>query len=132
MTVINFQAPVQDAQSTDPLVTSHRISTPRSAVIGTICVFKCKGKPEYGRIVNVTATSVRIERMQKTASGEFILHPNQKNTTTKNVITFSRKIEVVAVVSTASTIASAFIIASEPSMLHGGIKRRYPNAHSEM
>ena len=130
MTVINFQAPVQDAQSTDPLVTSHRISTPRSAVIGTICVFKCKGKPEYGRIVNVTATSVRIERMQKTASGEFILHPNQKNTTTKNVITFSRKIE--AIVSTASIVASEPALAFEQSILHGGIKRRYPNAQSEM
>ena len=127
MTVINIQ--VQDP--TTPITVSHRISTPRSAVIGTICVFKCKGKPEYGRIVNVTATSVRIERMQKTASGEFILHPNQKNTTTKNVITFSRKIEAVeavAVVSTASTVASAI----EQSMLHGGIKRRYPNAQSQL
>jgi hypothetical protein len=118
MTAINVQAPVQDA-------TSHRISTPRGAIVGTICTFKCKGKPEYGRIVNVTATSVRIERMQKTASGEFILHPNQKNTTTKNVITFSRKIEAV-VVSTASTVAF------EQSILHGGIKRRYPNAQSEL
>ena len=88
MTVINIQVQDQDA-------TSHRISTPRDAVVGTICAFKCKGKLEYGRIVNVTATSVRIERMQKTASSEFILHPNQKNTTTKNVITFSRKIEAV-------------------------------------
>jgi hypothetical protein len=126
MTAINVQAPVQDA-------TSHRISTPRGAIVGTICTFKCKGKPEYGRIVNVTATSVRIERMQKTASGEFILHPNQKNTTTKNVITFSRKIEAV-VVSTASITPSASKLAStfEQSMLHGGIKRRYPNAQSEL
>ena len=127
MTVINIQ--VQDP--TTPITVSHRISTPRSAVIGTICVFKCKGKPEYGRIVNVTATSVRIERMQKTASGEFILHPNQKNTTTKNVITFSRKIEAV-VVSTASIVVSEPALAFEQSMLHGGIKRRYPNAQSEM
>lgn len=129
MTVINIQ--VQDP--TTPITVSRRISTPRDAVIGTICAFKCKGKPEYGRIVNVTATSVRIERMQKTASDEFILHPNQKNTTTKNVITFSRKIE--AVVSTASTsVTSSESIAStfEPSMFHGGIKRRYPNAQSEM
>lgn len=125
MTVINVQAPVQD-------VTSHRISTPRDAVVGTICAFKCKGKPEYGRIVNTTATSVRIERMQKTANGEFILHPNQKNTTTKNVITFSRKIEAVAVVSTASTVTSEPTLAIEQSMLHGGIKRRYPNAQSQM
>jgi len=124
MSAINIQAPVQD-------VTSHRISTPRDAVVGTICAFKCKGKPEYGRIVNVTTTSVRIERMQKTASGEFILHPNQKNTTTKNVITFSRKIEAV-VVSTASIVVSEPALAFEQSMLHGGIKRRYPNAQSEM
>ena len=124
MTVINIQVQDQDA-------TSHRISTPRDAVVGTICAFKCKGKLEYGRIVNVTATSVRIERMQKTASGEFILHPNQKNTTTKNVITFSRKIEAV-VVSTASIVASEPVLAFEQSMLHGGIKRRYPNAQSEM
>ena len=123
MTVINIQVQDQDA-------TSHRISTPRSAVVGTICAFKCKGKPEYGRIVNVTATSVRIERMQKTASGEFILHPNQKNTTTKNVITFSRKIE--AIVSTASIVVSEPALAFEQSILHGGIKRRYPNAQSEM
>ena len=121
MTTINVQAPVQDA-------TSHRISTPRDAVVGTICAFKCKGKPEYGRIVNTTATSVRIERMQKTASGEFILHPNQKNATTNNVITFSRKIE--AIVSTASIVVSEPAI--EQSILHGGIKRRYPNAQSEM
>ena len=123
MTAINVQAPVQDA-------TSHRISTPRDAVVGTICAFKCKGKPEYGRIVNTTATSVRIERMQKTASGEFILHPNQKNATTKNVITFSRKIE--AVVSTASIASSTIASTFESSMLRGGIKRRYPNAQSQM
>ena len=108
--------------------TSHRISTPRSAIVGTICVFKCKGKLEYGRIVNVTATSIRIERMQKTANGEFILHPNQKNTTTKNVITFSRKIETVAIPTTAS--ATTTTITIEPFVLHGGIKRRYPNAQS--
>ena len=124
MTVINIQVQDQDA-------TSHRISTPRDAVVGTICAFKCKGKLEYGRIVNVTATSVRIERMQKTASSEFILHPNQKNITTKNVITFSRKIEAV-VVSTASIVVSEPALAFEQSMLHGGIKRRYPNAQSEM
>jgi hypothetical protein len=124
----------QEAQYTTNV--SHRISTPRSAIVGTICVFKCKGKLEYGRIVNVTATSIRIERMQKTANGEFILHPNQKNTTTKNVITFSRKIETVAVPTTVSTIAAlaatttTITITSEPFVLHGGIKRRYPNAQS--
>jgi len=107
---------------------SHRISTPRSAIVGTICVFKCKGKLEYGRIVNVTATSIRIERMQKTAGGEFILHPNQKNNTTKNVITFSRKIEIVAATAASATSATSATI--EPFMLHGGIKRRYPNAQS--
>jgi len=127
MIAINVQ--VQDPLTT-PITVSHRIFTPRDAVVGTICAFKCKGKPEYGRIVNVTATSVRIERMQKTASGEFILHPNQKNTTTKNVITFSRKIEAVVVASTASTVASA--AAFEQSILHGGIKRRYPNAQSQL
>ena len=119
----------------DSTSTSHRISTPRSAIIGTICVFKCKGKLEYGRIVNVTATSIRIERMQKTANGEFILHPNQKNTTTKNVITFSRKIETVAIPTTASATTAALAattttITIEPFVLHGGIKRRYPNAQS--
>jgi hypothetical protein len=105
---------------------SHRISTPGSAIIGTICVFKCKGKLEYGRIVNVTATSIRIERMQKTANGEFILHPNQKNKTTKNVITFSRKIEIVATTSAASATSATV----KQFVLHGGIKRRYPNAQS--
>lgn len=105
---------------------SQRISTPGSAIIGTICVFKCKGKLEYGRIVNVTATSIRIERMQKTANGEFILHPNQKNNTTKNVITFSRKIEIVA--TTAAVSATSATI--KQLVLHGGIKRRYPNAQS--
>jgi hypothetical protein len=107
---------------------SHRISTPRSAIVGTICVFKCKGKLEYGRIVNVTATSIRIERMQKTANGEFILHPNQKNNTTKNVITFSRKIEIVA--TTAAAAVSATSATVKQFVLHGGIKRRYPNAQS--
>jgi len=108
---------------------SHRISTPGSAIIGTICVFKCKGKLEYGRIVNVTATSIRIERMQKTANGEFILHPNQKNNTTKNVITFSRKIEIVATTAAVSA-TSATSATVKQLVLHGGIKRRYPNAQS--
>lgn len=108
---------------------SHRISTPGSAIVGTICVFKCKGKLEYGRIVNVTATSIRIERMQKTANGEFILHPNQKNNTTKNVITFSRKIEIVATTAAVSA-TSATSATVKQLVLHGGIKRRYPNAQS--
>jgi hypothetical protein len=129
MTQVQTQYPIDSTSHR----TSHRISTPRSAIVGTICVFKCKGKLEYGRIVNVTATSIRIERMQKTANGEFILHPNQKNTTTKNVITFSRKIETVAVPTTASAASATtttITITSEPFVLHGGIKRRYPNAQS--
>jgi hypothetical protein len=75
-----------------------------------------KGLKEYGRIVNVTATSIRIERMQQTANGDFILHPNQKNF--KTVLNFSQKITIVA--------AAA---AAEES-LRGGIKRRYPNSES--
>jgi hypothetical protein len=58
--------------------------------------------------------------MQQTASGEFILHPNQKNSVTKNVITFSRKITTAITVATVAT----------KSLLRGGIKRRYPNAQS--
>ena len=99
-----------------------RINNPRDAhdMIGQICTFISKGLQEYGRIVNVTATSIRIERMQQTADGEFILHPNQKNSVTNNVITFSRRI----------TIVSAATAAEQPLLLRGGIKRRYHNAES--
>ena len=95
-----------------------RITSSRQANqhIGDICSFMSKGVCEYGRIVNVTATSIRIERMQQTANGDFILHPNQKNF--KTVMSFSHKITIVA--------AAA---AAEES-LRGGIKRRYPNTES--
>ena len=108
-------------------ISSHRSSphriTSRDAhlMMGQICTFISKGVREYGRIVNVTATSIRIERMQQTASGEFILHPKQKNSVTKNVITFSRKI---------TTATNAATNAATKSLLRGGIKRRYPNAQS--
>lgn len=100
-----------------------RITSSRQAneYIGEVCSFVSKGIQEYGRIVYVTPTSIRIERMQQTADGDFILHPNQKNSVTNNVITFTRKI----------TIASESIAATtESSLLRGGIKRRYPNAES--
>ena len=96
-----------------------RITNSRQANehIGDICSFMSKGVCEYGRIVNVTATSIRIERMQQTTDGDFILHPNQKNSVTNNVITFSRKIIIVAA-------------AAAEESLRGGIKRRYPNTES--
>jgi len=108
----------------------HRITT-RDAhlMMGQICTFISKGVREYGRIVNVTATSIRIERMQQTASGEFILHPKQKNSVTKNVITFSRKITTAINAATSAATNSA-INAATKSLLRGGIKRRYPNAQS--
>lgn len=100
-----------------------RITTSRQANehIGDVCSFVSKGIQEYGRIVNVTPTSIRVERMQQTADGDFIPHPNPNHCVTKNVITFTRKI----------TIASESIAATtESSLLRGGIKRRYPNAES--
>ena len=102
---------------------TRRIITPRDArlMIGNICTFMSKGVREYGRIVKVMATSIRIERMQQTASGEFILHPSQE----KNVITFSRKI--TPAVATTTDAATTVTVAPE---LRGGIKRRYPNAQS--
>ena len=98
-----------------------RITSSRQANehIGEVCSFISKGVNEYGRIVYVTPTSIRIERMQQTADGDFILHPNQKNSVTNNVITFTRKITIAATVT-----------ATESSLLRGGIKRRYPNAES--
>jgi len=98
--------------------TCTRITSSRQANehIGKVCSFISKGVQEYGRIVNVTATSIRIERMQQTTDGDFILHPNQKNSVTNNVITFSRKITIVA--------------AAAEESLRGGIKRRYPNTES--
>ena len=97
-----------------------RITSSRQANqhIGDICSFMSKGVREYGRIVNVTPTSIRIERMTQTADGDFILHPNQKNSVTNNVITFTRKI----------TIATP--VFPSPLVLLGGIKRRYQNAQS--
>jgi len=111
-----------------------RITTPREArlMLGQICTFISKGLREYGRIVKVTSTSIRIERMQQTASGEFILHPSQENSVTKNVITFSRKI-IPAFATTTDATTSATTTTqttTQTSSLCGGIKRRYPNAQS--
>ena len=106
-----------------------RITSSRQAneYIGEVCSFISKGVNEYGRIVYVTPTSIRIERMQQTADGDFILHPNQKNSVTNNVITFTRKITIASesIAATAATAAT-----TESSLLRGGIKRRYPNAES--
>lgn len=125
-----------------------RITTPRDArlMLGQICTFVSKGVREYGRIVKVTSTSIRIERMQQTASGEFILHPSQENSVTKNVITFSRKITPASATTTDATTsattdvttsaaitmtrATAASTTAQTSSLCGGIKRRYPNAQS--
>ena len=105
-----------------------RITSSRQANehIGEVCSFISRGVNEYGRIVYVTPTSIRIERMQQTADGDFILHPNQKNSVTNNVITFTRKITItIASESIAATAAT-----TESSLLRGGIKRRYSNAES--
>ena len=105
-----------------------RITSSRQANehIGEVCSFISKGVNEYGRIVYVTPTSIRIERMQQTADGDFILHPNQNNSVTNNVITFTRKITItIASESIAATAAT-----TESSLLRGGIKRRYSNAES--
>ena len=106
----------------------NRITSSRQANehIGDVCSFISRGVNEYGRIVYVTPTSIRIERMQQTADGDFILHPNQKNSVTNNVITFTRKITItIASESIAATAAT-----TESSLLRGGIKRRYSNAES--
>ena len=106
----------------------NRITSSRQANehIGEVCSFISKGVNEYGRIVYVTPTSIRIERMQQTADGDFILHPNQNNSVTNNVITFTRKITItIASESIAATAAT-----TESSLLRGGIKRRYSNAES--
>jgi hypothetical protein len=111
-----------------------RITTPREArlMLGQICTFISKGLREYGRIVKVTSTSIRIERMQQTASGEFILHPSQENSVTKNVITFSRKIIPAFATTTHATTSATTTTqtTTQTSSLCGGIKRRYPNAQS--
>ena len=93
--------------------------------IGEVCSFISKGVREYGRIINVTPTSIRIERMQQTADGDFILHPKQKNSVTNNVITFTRKITIAS-----ESIAAAVPVIPSPLILLGGIKRRYQNAQS--
>ena len=99
-----------------------RITTSREASqhIGEICSFMSKGVREYGRIVNVTPTSIRIERMMQTSNGDFIPHPNPNHCVTKNVITFTRNI----------TIAIPAAVFHSPLVLLGGIKRRYPNEQS--
>jgi hypothetical protein len=106
--------------------TYNRITSSRQANehIGEVCSFISRGVNEYGRIVYVTPTSIRIERMQQTADGDFILHPNQKNSVTNNVITFTRKITI------ASESIAATAATTESSLLRGGIKRRYSNAES--
>ena len=106
------------------VTTYTRITTSRQANehIGAICSFMSKGVREYGRIVNVTPTSIRIERMTQTADGDFIPHPNPNHFTTKNVITFTRNITIA--------IAAAVPVFPSPLVLLGGIKRRYQNAQS--
>jgi len=106
--------------------THTRITTSRQASehLGQICTFMSKGVREYGRIVNVTPTSIRIERMQQTADGDFIAHPNPNHFTTKNVITFTRKITI------AVAAAAPAPVFPSPLILLGGIKRRYQNAQS--
>lgn len=103
-----------------------RITSSRQAneYIGGICSFISKGVREYGRIVNVTPTSIRIERMTQTSNGEFIPHPNPNHCVTKNVITFTRKITI------AITAAPPVPVFPSPLVLLGGIKRRYQNAQS--
>ena len=101
-----------------------RITTSRQANehIGAVCSFMSKGVREYGRILNVTSTSIRIERMTQTSNGDFIPHPNPNHFTTKNVITFTRKITIA--------IAAPTAVFPSPLILLGGIKRRYQNAQS--
>jgi hypothetical protein len=104
-----------------------RITTSRQANqhIGDICSFMSKGVREYGRIVNVTPTSIRIERMTQTSNGDFIPHPNPNHCVTNNVITFTRKITIA--IAAAPVPVSVF---PSPLVLLGGIKRRYQNAQS--
>ena len=107
-----------------------RITSSRQANehIGEVCSFMSKGVREYGRIVYVTPTSIRIERMQQTADGDFILHPKQKNSVTNNVITFTRKITIAS--ESIAAAAAAVPVFPSPLILLGGIKRRYQNAQS--
>ena len=103
-----------------------RITNSRQANqhIGDICSFMSKGVREYGRIVNVTPTSIRIERMTQTSNGDFIPHPNPNHCVTNNVITFTRKITI------AIADAAPVPVFPSPLVLLGGIKRRYQNAQS--
>jgi hypothetical protein len=105
-----------------------RITNSRQANqhIGDICSFMSKGVREYGRIVNVTPTSIRIERMTQTSNGDFIPHPNPNHCVTNNVITFTRKITIAIAI---PDVAVAAVFPS-PLVLLGGIKRRYQNAQS--
>ena len=75
-----------------------RISCPEHATdcIGRTCAFASNGLTEYGRIVNVTPTGMRIERMTQTRNGEFIPHPIPHHRTTNNVLKFSRNITLVS------------------------------------
>jgi hypothetical protein len=104
-----------------------RIKTSRQANehFGEVCSFISKGVREYGRIVNVTPTSIRIERMTQTSNGDFIPHPNPNHCVTKNVITFTRKITIAS-----ESIVAAVPVFPSPLVLLGGIKRRYQNAQS--
>ena len=112
--------------ATTTTTTDIRITNSRQAneYIGAICSFMSNGMREYGRIVHVTPTSIRIERMTQTSSGDFIPHPNPNHCVTKNVITFTRKITIaIAAVTPVPVFPS-------PLVLLGGIKRRYPNTQS--
>ena len=118
----------KEHKNTMATATYTRITSSRQANehVGEVCSFISKGVREYGRIVNVTPTSIRIERMMQTADGDFIPHPNPNHFTTKNVITFTRKITIA----TESIAAAPIPVFPSPLILLGGIKRRYQNAQS--
>jgi hypothetical protein len=122
-----YQVTDKEHKNTMAAATTYtRITTSRQANehIGEVCSFVSKGVREYGRIVNVTPTSIRIERMTQTSSGDFIPHPNPNHFTTKNVITFTRKITIAVAVTDPPAVFPS------PLILLGGIKRRYQNAQS--
>jgi hypothetical protein len=126
-----YQLTDKEHKNTMATISYTRITTSRQASehMGQICTFMSKGVREYGRIVNVTPTSIRIERMQQTADGDFIAHPNPNHFTTKNVITFTRNITIAIAAAAAPAAAPAPVFPS-PLILLGGIKRRYQNAQS--
>lgn len=64
--------------------------------IGRICTYNTTDGTEYGLIKYATLSEIVLERMLKTDDGHFVPHPISICARSKNRVTFSRRIFLIA------------------------------------